>query len=242
MPPTSVGDPTCRIESLTAAPSPGLVVGSSARAFSGHTARSGGSDASVRLRAMWLSPTSDTWSNRSNARDRRTLPWTTATSNRGPPARGSGMRAGAATTTVPTTARATALHRDRRSNETAPRTSALTRTITNVTPQTPVTEASGSNRPSPCWVLPSAPQVNPPTGHVARIQSRMVHKAAAETADSPAAETADRGAETTEPTGPPLRHNSGRRAPNRATYADWVITSGAHAISPNGRSHARSAP
>ena len=75
-------------------------------------------------------------------------------------------------------------------------------TTTNVTPHTPVTDARGSRKPSPCWVLPRAPQVKPPKGHTALTQSRMVHKA-------PAARAVRSGRSG--------RHTPGSIAPNRAT-------------------------
>ena len=224
--PASVGTPTSRMARVTwRRKSVALAPGSSA--LSPHTARSGGSAASRRCSAMFISATRWSSSNGGRPRARRTSTWTAATSSVRPSAPRMGMSPGEriSTSEIPTKAAAEAgLHRAR---STASISNPATRTTTKETPHTPVTEARRSRVGSPVWVDPSCPHPNPPTGHIPRSHSWTVHRAA-----SPAIDRSGRS---------PL-HTAGARSPKAAMYAAQARVSAPQASCPNCQIQYRSAP
>jgi hypothetical protein len=100
---------------------------------------------------------------------------------------------------------------------TASTRSAFTATTTNVTPQTPAIVANRTVAWLSTCETPSEPQLKPPSGHDARIQSITVH--------SDARPTAVR-------TGRPRRITAGARSPNTTAEAVQRRVSDNHAICP----------
>src|SRR3954469_5365413 len=97
-------------------------------------------------------------------------------------------------------------------------TAAFEKTTTNVTPKTPVTEARRTSALSSTWDVPRLAHVNPPSGHMPRIQSIAVHAAATPMAVH---------------TGRSRRMISVAITPNTAIDAAERATRAAHASAPN---------
>ena len=93
----------------------------------------------------------------------------------------------------------------------------MTATTANVTPNTPATVASVTVTRLSTWLIPTLPQVKPPSGQRPRSQSKSVHRAAA-----PNAET----------TGRPGRRMAGYSAPNSASESAITTVRETQASSP----------
>src|SRR3954467_1916037 len=178
--PTVVGTPTAAIAARTLSTVARSARAPGSSAPSPHTARSGGGLwlASVRNSSTLRRATVRSSCTGDVPAGARTSTWTAAMVTGSPVAAGSGINAGPNTAATATATSAIRGHPPlpRRAIEDA--TAAFTRTTTNVTPQTPVTDARRTRLRSSTCDVPRFAQLNPPNGHIARSQSIAVQAAA----------------------------------------------------------------